>query len=228
MIKNKLFQIIFKTIYVVLGFIGVIGSLGYFSAKFNGNFYIYYTNLSNYICLGFMIASLVETIKSFKSSQEEFCNTAPKFKFMCMIMILVTCLVYNILLAKENTASEYFLSLSNLTNHLILPIMFVVDWILFYEHEQTKWYYPLLSTIMPLIYVVLIVIRALILGNNSGKLLYPYFFLDINTLGFGGFIMWVSILVVIFVALGYLLYFFDNIKNIRQKISSNKDKSKKN
>lgn len=217
--KNKLTQIIFKTIYVVLGIIGFIGSLGYFNRSFNNNFYIYYTNLSNYICTIFILLSLIQTIKSFKENQEDYCNFSPKFKFLCMIMILVTCLVYNILLAKENSITDYFLSISNLINHLILPLMFFLDWVLFYNHGLTKWYYPLISTIMPLIYVLFIVIRALILGSNSDKLLYPYFFLNIDKLGIGGFILWLSILVLIFISIGYIIYLFDKMKVIKRKIN---------
>ena len=216
MIKNKLTQIIFRTIYIVLGVIGIIGSLGYFKRNFNENFYLYYTNLSNYICFGVIFYALIKTIKSFKSSPESYCNVLPKFKFMSLIMILVTCLVYNILLAKDYTVADYFLSIQNLILHLILPIMFTLDWALFTEHCQTKWYYPLLATVMPLIYVLLILIRAAILGSNYHGLLYPYFFLNVAKLGLGGLIGLIAILVLIFVTLGYGLFGLDHIKRMNK------------
>ena len=152
-IKNKTVQLLFQTIYCVLGVIGLFTSLGLFNAEFNADFYVYYTNLSNYICTGFMLASLVFTVKSANKKEDGACTLAPAFKFMCIIMIAVTCLVYNILLAKDKTAVEYFTSLNNLIMHLILPIMFILDWALFYEHGKTKWSYPLLSLVMPLVYV---------------------------------------------------------------------------
>ena len=217
MIKNKLTQIIYRTIYIVLGVIGIIGSFGYFKENFNEDFYLYYTNLSNYICFGVILYALIKTIKSYKTSPEGYCNVLPKFKFMSLIMILVTCLVYNILLAKDYTVADYFFSISNLILHLILPIMFTLDWVLFTEHRQTKWYYPLLATVMPLIYVVLILIRAAILGNSYHGLLYPYFFLNVAKIGFGGVIGWVAILVLVFVALGYIIFGLDHIKKIYKK-----------
>ncbi len=217
MIKNKLTQIIYRTIYIVLGVIGIIGSFGYFKENFNEDFYLYYTNLSNYICFGVILYALIKTIKSYKTSPEGYCNVLPKFKFMSLIMILVTCLVYNILLAKDYTIADYFFSISNLILHLILPIMFTLDWVLFTEHRQTKWYYPLLATVMPLIYVVLILIRAAILGNSYHGLLYPYFFLNVAKIGFGGVIGWVAILVLVFVALGYIIFGLDHIKKTYKK-----------
>ena len=218
MIKNKLTQIIFRTVYIVLGVIGIIGSLGYFKQSFNSNFYVYYTNLSNYICFGVILFLLIKSIKNFGNEQQKSENLLPKFRFMCLIMILVTCLVYNILLAKENTVAEYFFSLSNLIMHLILPIMFTLDWVLFTEHGKTKWSYPLLSLIMPLAYVAIILFRALILGAEYTGLLYPYFFLNVKELGFGGVCVWLVILIAVFLLLGYAIYALDNLQKIKQKL----------
>lgn len=212
MIKNRTTQVVFQTIYCVLAFFGVIGSLGYFVVEFNDDFYLMYTNLSNYICIVFMFVSLVFTIKKANKKEDGFVNLAPTFKFMCVIMILVTCLVYNFLLAKDFGVRHYFTSVPNLTMHLILPIMFILDWVLFYEHGKTKWYYPLLSLIMPLIYVVYILIRAAIIGSRPVKVLYPYFFLDVKTLGWGGFFGWLIALIAVFVLLGYIIYVLDNLK----------------
>ncbi|MGN1259104.1 MAG: Pr6Pr family membrane protein [Christensenellales bacterium] len=217
MIKNRNIQIVFQTIYCTLGVVGLFSSLGLFSAKFNTNFYVYYTNLSNYICIGFMFTSLFYTMKKANKNEDGPVTLAPAFKFMCMIMIMVTFFVYNILLAKDNTVIAYFTSLNNLILHVILPIMFVLDWVLFYEHDKTKWYYPLLSLIMPLIYVVFILIRGTIINHATATVVYPYFFLNLDTLGLGGFFMWLSILVVVFVAIGYFIYMLDHIKCIREK-----------
>lgn len=222
MIKNKLTQIIFRTVYIVLGIIGIIGSVGYFGRAFNNDFYLYYTNLSNYICFGIIVYALIKTIKSFKNNQSDYCRVLPKFKFMSLIMILVTCLVYNILLAKDYTVADYFFSIQNLIMHLILPIMFTLDWVLFTEHNQTKWFYPLISVIMPLIYVALILLRAVILGKKYSGLLYPYFFLNVSKLGIAGVISWVAVLVLIFVVLGYTIYALDNMKKILTKIKNRK------
>lgn len=217
MIKNRIVQLIFQTVYCVLAVIGFMGSLGYFDRSFNTDFYVYYTNLSNYICFGMMFAGLYFTVKSALKKEDGYANCAPTFKFLCVILIMVTFLVYNILLAKDKSASEYFTSLSNLLMHLILPVMFILDWILFYEHGKVKWYHPLLCTVMPLVYVIFIVIRAAIL-KGTDALLYPYFFLDADTLGWGGFFGWVSILVVIFVIIGYILYFADNFGFFKEKL----------
>lgn len=222
MIKNKTTQIVFQTIYCTLAFIGFIASFGLFNAQFNKDFYLYYTNLSNYICMVFMFVLLIKNIKSSKSKEDNFSDLAPKFNFMCVIMITITCLVYNFLLAGENSVTEYFTSLSNLLMHLILPIMFVLNWVLFYEHNKVKWNFPLYSTIIPLVYVFFVLVRAWIIGPNSTSVIYPYFFLNVAELGWGGFFLWITVLLLFFVTLGYILYALDNIGNITTKYKKRK------
>lgn len=221
MVKNKLTPVIFQVVYCTLGLFGILGSLGYYNAQFNGDFYLYYTNLSNYICLGFMVAALIITAKKAYQNETGAVKVAPTFNFLCVILILVTCLVYNLLLAKDKTAAEYFLSPSNLLLHLILPIMFIVHWAVFCEHGQLRWYHPLLCTVMPLIYVAFILLRSLPLhGKNT--LLYPYFFLNVDKLGWGGVFGWVVALLAVFIIIGYIFYFFDNFQTFKQKFRKQK------
>ncbi len=204
MIKNRTTQLIFQTTYLAFGFIGILASLGLFVAKFQYNFYVYFTNLSNYICIGIMLFELIETIKKNKNSYVKF---NPLIKFMGILMILLTLFVFNILLADDRTLAEN-LSVSSLLLHVALPIMFVLDWILFYERKQTKWYYPLLSILVPLLYVIFIYLRAFIL-NGKGEVSYPYFFFNINEIGLMGVGKWILILLIAFIGVGYLIYFID-------------------
>lgn len=218
--NNKIAQIVYRTIYTTLGFIGIIGSFGYFNRSFNQDFYVMYTNLSNYFCIGVTLYLLIKNIRN--KDENKISTSMSIIRFISVIMILVTFFVYNILLAKDKTISDYFFSISNLIMHLILPLMFLVDWILFNNHNNAKWYYPFLSTILTLIYVAFILIRALILGNSYSGTLYPYFFLNVERLGLGGVTLWVIILVVFFVALGYILFMFDRFKTIKEKLKRNK------
>ncbi len=216
MIKNRNIQILFQTIFCTLGVVGIMASLGQFTAKFNADFYVYYTNLSNYICIGFMFVSLFFTMRKANKKEDGPVTFAPAFKFVCMIMIMVTFFVYNILLAKDYGVVDYFTSINNIILHITLPIMFVLDWVLFYEHGKTRWFYPLFSLIMPLVYVAFILIRGAIV-NHATTLVYPYFFLNLDELGWGGLLKWLAILIVAFVILGYVIYLLDHITTIKQK-----------
>ena len=210
MIQKRTPQLVFQTVYTVLAFLGILCSLGFFNASFNEEFYVYYTNQSNYICAGVMFAALLDTCKKAERGEKGFCTTAPTFTFLSVILILVTFLVYNILLADQSPL-EYFTSLSNVLLHCILPLLFFVHWILFYEHGTMRWYHPLLCMIMPFAYVIFILIRAPFAAGNPGAVVYPYFFLNVAELGWSGFFGWIAILLLAFLALGYLFYGLDRL-----------------
>ena len=219
MIKNRTVQLIYQTIYCTLGFVGCIASLGIFDniKNIRWDFYVHFTNISNFFCLGIMVMALIQTIKK---KEDSFVATAPLFKFIGMLGILLTFLVFNIMLAgAEGRDPQANWRIGSLLFHVLLPIMYIADWFLFYERKQCKWYYPIASIGFPLAYVIFLVIQAIILGFDSSilipttttPLIYPYFFVNIETQGVPGVLMWIAILSVAFVAMGFGFYGLDRI-----------------
>ena len=80
MIKNRLTQVVFQTVYVVLGVFGIMASTGYFKQALAPYFYIYYTNISNYLCVMFMFVSLIITIVLLTAGAFFLSGIAKKFK----------------------------------------------------------------------------------------------------------------------------------------------------
>mgnify|MGYP003300875280 FL=1 len=140
MIKNRTAQLIYQTIYCTLGIVGVIASLGIFDNinQIRWDFYVHFTNLSNYFCLGIMIAALIQTAKKKENS---YVNVVPMLKFIGMLGILLTFLVFNILLAgAADRDPQANWRIGSLIFHVVLPIMYIADWFLFYERKKCKWY----------------------------------------------------------------------------------------
>jgi hypothetical protein len=165
-------------------------------------------------------------IQTAKKKEDGYVTTAPLLKFIGMMSILLTFLVFNILLAgAADRDPQLNWRIGSLTAHVVLPIMYIADWFLFYERKKAKWYYPLASTSFPLAYVIFIFIQAAIMkfdtsvripGTNT-PLIYPYFFVNLETQGIGGVIKWVLILLVAFVGAGFLFFGLDRISR-RKKI----------
>ena len=219
MIKNRTIQLIFQTFYCTLGLVGIVASLGIFDNVNNirWDFYVHFTNISNFFCLGVMVAGLIQTAKK---KEDGFVTAAPMFKFIGMLGILLTFLVFNIMLAgAADRDPQANWRIGSLLFHVILPIMYIADWFLFYERKQSKWYYPIASIGFPLAYVLFLLIQAIILGFDTSilipttttPLIYPYFFVNIETQGVPGVLMWIAILSVAFVAVGYLFYGLDRM-----------------
>ena len=228
MIKNRTAQLIYQTIYCTLGLVGCIASLGIFDniKNIRWDFYVHFTNLSNFFCLGIMVTALIQTIRK---KEDSYVTAAPLCKFIGMLGILLTFLVFNIMLAgAEGRDPQLNWRIGSLTFHVVLPILYIADWFLFYERKQTKKYYPIASISFPLAYVIFLLIQAIVLGFDTSilipttttPLIYPYFFVNLDTQGLPKVLMWIAILSVAFVAVGYLFYGLDRIS----KKSKNTDK----
>jgi hypothetical protein len=65
MIKNRTAQLIYQTVYCTLALVGSVACLGIFDDidMFRWDFYTYFTNISNFLCFGVMIAALIQTVK---------------------------------------------------------------------------------------------------------------------------------------------------------------------
>ena len=220
MIKSRTAQLIYQTVYVTLGLVGIVASLGIFDNMhmIRWDFYVHFTNISNFLCVGVMLAALIQTVKK---KEDSFVSAAPLLKFIGMLGILLTFLVFNIMLAgAEGRDPQANWRVGSLVFHVILPIMNIADWFLFYERKKCKWYYPIASIAFPLAYVIFLLIQALILKFDSSilipttttPLIYPYFFVNLDTQGVPGVFMWIGILSVAFVAVGYLFFGLDRLQ----------------
>jgi hypothetical protein len=219
MIKNRTTQLIYQTIYCTLGLVGLVASLGIFDniKMIRWDFYVHFTNISNYLCLGVMLAGLIQTAKK---KEDSYVSAAPLIKFIGMLGILLTFLVFNIMLAgAEGRDPQANWRIGSLLAHVVLPVMYIADWFLFYERKKSKWFYPIASIAFPLAYVVFLLIQAIILKFDSSilipttttPLIYPYFFVNLDTQGVGGVLMWIGILSAAFIVVGYLFFGLDRI-----------------
>ncbi len=219
MIKNRTAQLIYQTVYVTLGLIGCFASLGIFDniEQIRWDFYVHFTNISNFLCIGVMLTALIQTAKK---KEDGYVAAAPVIKFIGMLGILLTFLVFNIMLAgAEGRDPQANWRVGSLLFHVVLPVMYIADWFLFYERKKCKWYYPIASAAFPLCYVIFLLIQAIVLKFDSSilipttttPLIYPYFFVNLDTQGNLGVLMWIGILSVAFILVGFLFFGLDKL-----------------
>ena len=219
MMKSRTAQLIYQTVYCTLGLVGCVSCFGIFDNihVIRWDFYVHFTNISNFLCIGVMLASLIQTAKK---KEDSFVSAAPALKFIGMLGILLTFLVFNILLAgAEGRDPQANWRVGSLLFHVVLPILYIADWFLFYERKQCKWYYPLVSIVFPLGYIVFLLIQAIILKFDASilipttttPLIYPYFFVNLDTQGVSGVLMWIGILSAAFVVIGFVFFGLDKL-----------------
>ena len=224
---NRTAQLIYQSFYCALGLVGIVASFGIFDdyTMFRWDFYVYFTNLSNYFCFAVMLAQLIQTAKK---KEDSYVTTAPVFKFIGVLAILLTFVVFNALLAgAEGRDPQLNWRIGSILAHVLLPILYVGDWFMFRERGKMKWYYPIACAGFPFAYMVFIIIHAAILKfdtsimtpSGPNPLIYPYFFVNFETQGVGGVAKWALLILVAFMVVGYLFYGIDRILSRKKKLS---------
>ena len=213
--KNRTAQLIWQSFYCTLALVAIIGSVGFYDMKFTSDFYIYFTNISNYLATGIMLAELLQTAKK---RGDGFVTVAPRLRFISMLGLVLTFLVFNLLLAGDparDPALNY--KVECMLCHIILPLMYVIDWLVCYEHGKVRWTWPLLSALYPLVYLIYVFIHAALWHFDSSVMnyagtdpvIYPYFFLNPERVGIGGMATWIVALLGGFILGGFLFLLVD-------------------
>ena len=222
---NRTAQLIYQSFYCALGLVAIVASFGIFDdyTMFRWDFYVHFTNLSNYFCIAIMLVQLIQTARK---KEDSYITTAPLLKFIGVLAILLTFVVFNTLLAgAADRDPQLNWRIGSLLCHVFLPILFVGDWFLFRERGKVKWYYPIASAGFPLAYMTFIFIQAAILkfdtsilipGTNT-PLIYPYFFVNLETQGVAGVAKWALLMFVAFMAVGFVFYGIDRILKRKAK-----------
>ena len=82
--KSRTAQLIYQTVYCTLALVGCTASLGIFDNinMIRWDFYVHFTNLSNFLCFGVMFTALIQTARKKDNS---YVTTAPLLKFVGML-----------------------------------------------------------------------------------------------------------------------------------------------
>lgn len=210
--NNLLTQMIYRIVLCCVSALAVLLTFDVFyvgqgASALSWDFLKFYTNLSNYFVFAVSVIVLADNVKRVYAGERYGYNRKIRtFKFMTTVMILVTFLVYCILLG-DPLSANFWRNLGNLSYHVAAPVLFILDYILFDEHKTVSVFAPLYSLVIPLVYVA----YTFILGAAIPGFEYPYFFLDVNELGYGGVLVWVVILLAVFTVLGYLLWLWNRL-----------------
>ncbi len=195
-------KIIYKLIIIILGLFAVISGLITQDKKIDIETLYYFTYQSNILVIVYFIIDIVYLIKKQKTFM-------PRLKGTITMSITVTFLIYHFLISGgyENRADI----IRSTILHYIVPIMTILDYILFDKKGIYKNIDPILWLIIPLIYFLFIFIRAKVGGKLSNGSYYPYFFIDINKYGIKTVLKNALFITIAFTILGYIELFIDRI-----------------
>ena len=172
----------------------------------------YYTLQSNIVVAIFLIYLLYRMIKD---GEDAFNNHhLLRLKGGVTIAITLTFMVYSILLAPIADPKDFY-NMKNYLLHYFVPIAMILDWLLFDKCKVYKKVDPILWTILPLIYTIFSLIKGYIFRipiPDQKHSPYPYFFINIDKLGWNGFLVYFVAILIGYMIIGYGMYWIKQIK----------------
>jgi len=199
MAENKHFARIYRILFALIGWFGVIGHFidGIITRPAHWtifqqiwNFFSFFTIQTNLLVVLWLTAAIL-----LRNHDEDSRILSPKVRGALTLYITITFLVYALLLDRLWNPTGLPLVFTTIS-HYITRLAFILDWLLFEKKQTYQWRYLLNWLIYPLGYFV----YTQIYGGITGNYLYP--FLDRPVIGWGGLILRVVGLSLVFLALG--------------------------
>lgn len=214
-VRSRLLAFGYRAVATLVIMIGIARVSGLWTANPTWSAFLYYTVLSNVLCLGWMAMSAVVTLRDAQRDGWSGPSTpSPRWAAAVMEAITVTMLIYLFVLAPalftQPGAYQPFTLTDNLV-HIITPILVIVDWALFVPKGHLRRYDPLLWTLIPFAYLVFAYGYSALGGRFGGGSPVPYPFMNVATHGVGGVALWIGGLTVGLVAVGYLFVGVDHL-----------------
>ncbi len=219
-IENRYVSLAFKLILVAICAVGLYMNVILPEGVQISILLSYFTIQSNIFCLVYFAVAAAYCVMDIRNDGKIGTTTPfPRIKGAVVLAITITFLVYTFILNPGfSMTGEAADLIPNLIVHLIVPVMAIMDWILFDRKGNYQKYDPVYWLSIPLLYMVYIMIRAQIGGPFPNDSQYPYPFMDVDILGVGGTILSFVLLAAFFALLGYVFYFIDRkMKEIENK-----------
>ena len=217
MIK-RIIRIAILSALAIVGILGIVFTAQSSAFMGGGSVFFFFTVQSNIFIIAMALIFLVNEIVVLVTNKGFINQTLRHIKYVATVAITVTFLVFFTMLAPL-MGVDYLLSFNNFSLHAIVPILAIIDFIIFDTDINLTYPNSLLATIAPISYVIFVYVGAIFKLQYGENLYYPYFFLDFETNGFlfekgFGIIPWILILLAGICGLGCLYCF---IIKARQK-----------
>lgn len=193
-IPDRRLALAYRVIAAGLVFWGIARITGLFTGHVAGVQFLYFTVLSNILCLGWFVALAARTVRDLVRDGTRGQSTpSARFGGAVMMAITVTMLIYLIILVPEAFTQRSGYTPFTLTDnliHIFTPLLTIGDWLLFTAKGAFRWYDPPLWAIVPAAYLVFAFAYGGLGGTFGGGTPYPYPFMEVDRLGIGGVAVW--------------------------------------
>jgi hypothetical protein len=213
-IRSKLFSIVWKVVLLVVGAWGLLDGSGILAGAYKDGFPHMFTNISNLFAWGYFACAVTWLI--IRRDDPKAVTFAPPAKYTATISLLVTMLIGHFML-QDALWEGGQLVMHLVVLHYVVPIMTLLDWLLFDEKGKMPAWGPLAWLSLVLVYLAFVMVAVGVFGVYMGGGVtadispYPYTFLDPAISGVGGVAGFCVAMLAAFVALGYVIFGIDRL-----------------
>jgi len=179
---------------------------------------VYFTNVSILVCFFLYGYITVESLVKFKQTDGYYYRSVKTafLKGALLVMLVFTMLVFHFGLSMTEFAEQVNQNLMNrvvnILLHYAIPVLCVLDWVLFDRKGSFRLIYPIAWLIIPFVYFLLVMLRAefgTLIPHTESR--FPYFFFDIDDLGFADVLAYALWFAIAFMVMGYIVVLVDKI-----------------
>ena len=176
---------------------------------------LYFTTQSN-VWVGIIYLIIIISSLFNKERHNELKDTLYYCKYVFIVSIAMTCLVFCCFLGPFADESYHPWSLYSFFAHVITPVLAIVEFFLDEFKYQFRLKHLFMTTIAPLIYFIISIVLCVFRLDFGRGEPFPYFFLDISSnVGFFGFttfprpnmgvVWWILFFSIVMLSIGQLL-----------------------
>jgi hypothetical protein len=213
-IKSKTLSIAWKVVLLAFGAWGLLDGSGILAGHYQSGFPHMFTNISNLFAWGYFACAIVWLAR--RRDDDSATTFAPMAKYTATVSLLVTMLIAHFMLFDAMFQNGQ-LVLHLVVLHYVVPIMVLLDWLLFDEKGKMPIWGPIswLSLVTAYLVVVMVGVGVFGLymggGTTADVTRYPYTFLDPAISGTVGVTAFCAGMLVAFAALGYVIFGVDRL-----------------
>jgi len=205
----------FRLLSAVVTAWGIGRVTGVFDGDVSGVQFLYFTVLSNILCLVWFVVLAVATGRDISRHGPRGASAPwPRFSGAVMMSITVTMIIYLVILVPEaftqNTGYTPFTLTDDLI-HIVTPVLTILDWLLFLPKGSFRWYDPPLWALLPYAYLGFAFVYGGFGGTFGGGSPYPYPFMEVDRLGVGGVAAWIVALTVALEVVAFVYVALDRV-----------------
>lgn len=205
-------QIILEIIIMLLAVSGLVMHSGLLQGTPRKDFFRYYTNLSNLLTAMFYLIRLVVRILGTYNGFFGRIVFSELWFFSITMTIFLTFGIFHFVLvpgikkmSKVGDEFKWLHDFSNYCVHYIVPLLSLINWLIFADRTQLRYVWALVWTVIPWSYVVF----ALVKGADGKPIentdsAYPYDFMDVSRHGWKRVILNCIAVAVVFVLTGFI------------------------